>query len=41
MKELDGNIESIIKNADAISYYVREMQKEEAKKENDRVMLVV
>ena len=24
---------------DAISYYVREMQKEEAKKENDRVML--
>ena len=74
LKELDGNIESIIKSADAIvdnmkgkskdnlpksvyvnyddkvvyefpdgidaiSYYVREMQKEEAKKENDRVML--
>ena len=61
MKELDGNVEDIIKKADtsvvkydifshggtfefpdgidAISYYVREMQKEEAKKENDRVML--
>ena len=42
MKALDGNIESIVKKADAIdtiASYLKQLSKEEAKKENDRVML--